>query len=54
MLKKIKNPLSNQEVYQIEGDVIGFRDIKPLPKEEIKFDKEMLELLNAIKAEQKK
>lgn len=47
-LKKIKNPLNNKEIYQIEGDVVGFKDVKP-PKRELVMDEEMLELLNALK-----
>ena len=50
-MKKIKNPLNNQEIYQLEGDVVGFKDILPEPKEEFVMDDEMLELLNAIKFE---
>lgn len=50
-LTKIKNPLNNKELYQIEGDVVGFKDIKPKPKEEITFDDESLALLEAMKAE---
>ena len=50
-LTKIKNPLNNKEIYQIEGDIVGFKDIKPKPKEEITFDDESLALLEALKAE---
>ena len=48
-LKKVINPLNNKEIYQIEGDITGFKDIAPKPKEEFVMD-EMLELLNAIKS----
>lgn len=47
-LKKVINPINNQEIYQIEGDIIGFKDIKPKPKEEFILDDEMLELLYAM------
>ena len=49
-LKKVINPLNNKEIYQIEGDITGFKDIAPKPKEEFVMDDEMLELLNAIKS----
>ena len=41
-LKKTINPLSNNEIYELEGDVIGFKDIKPKPKEVV-LDDEMIE-----------
>ena len=41
-LKKTINPLSNDEIYELEGDVIGFKDIKPKPKEVV-LDDEMIE-----------
>lgn len=50
-LTKVKNPLNNKEIYQIEGDIVGYKDIKPKPKEEVVFDDESLALLEALKAE---
>lgn len=47
-LKKITNPLNNKEIYEIEGDIVGFIDVKPKPKEEFKFNDDMLELLKVI------
>ncbi len=47
-LKKVTNPLNNKEIFEIEGDVIGFVDVKPKPKEEFKFNDDMLELLKVI------
>jgi len=51
-VKKIKNPLDNKEIYQVEGEVIGFRDVIPKQKEEIAIDDDMLELLEAIGREE--
>lgn len=51
-VKKIRNPLNNQEIYQVEGEVIGFRYVEPKPKEEIALDDDMLELLEAIEQEE--
>jgi hypothetical protein len=48
-LQKIKNPLNDKEIYQIEGDVVGFKDIKLEPKKEFAMDAEMLELFNLFK-----
>ena len=48
-LQKIKNPLNNKEIYQIEGDVVGFKDVKPEPEKEFAMDAEMLELFNLFK-----
>jgi hypothetical protein len=47
-LTKATNPLNNKEIYELEGDVVGFIDVKPKPKEEFKFDNEMSEILNVI------
>ena len=48
-LKKVENPLNKEIIYEVEGDVVGFKDIKPEPKKEFVMDEEMLELFNAFK-----
>ena len=49
-VKKVINPLNNKEIYIIEGDVTGFKDVPTEKKNnEFVFDDEMLELLEAIK-----
>ena len=48
-LQKIKNPLNNQEIYQIEGEVIGFKDVITEPEKDFVMDEEMLELFNVLK-----
>lgn len=45
--KKI-NPLNSQQIYEIDGTVIGFKDIPPPPPKEFVMDDEMQELLKAI------
>lgn len=48
-LKKVENPLNKEIIYEVEGDVVGFKDVEPMPKEEFVMDDEMLELFNAFK-----
>ena len=48
-LKKVENPLNKEIIYEVEGDVVGFKDVKPTPKEDFVMDDEMLELFNAFK-----
>jgi hypothetical protein len=41
-LKKGVNPLNNKEIYEIEGDVIGFKDVKSKQREVV-LDEDVIE-----------
>ena len=42
------NPLNNQKVYELEGTVVGFRDVPVAPQPEFQMDDEMMELMRAL------
>lgn len=47
-LVKSINPLNKESVYELDGTIVGFRDIKPAPKPEVVMDDDMLDLLRAL------
>ena len=47
-LVKGVNPVTNEPIYELEGTIVGFRDIKPKPKPEFVMDDEMMELFKAL------
>ncbi len=47
-MKKSVNPLTQKPVYEVEGTVVGYKDVPPPPKETFEFDEEAMELLRAM------
>ena len=47
-MKKSVNPITQKPVYEVEGTVVGYKDVPPAPRETFQFDDEAMELLKAL------
>ncbi|MBR1460784.1 hypothetical protein IJ596_04040 [bacterium] len=47
-LTKTTNPRNGEPIYEVDAEILGFRDIKPAPKQEFEMDNEMRELFEAM------
>ena len=47
-LTKTTNPYNGKPIYEVEAEILGFRDIKPAPREKFEMDEDMKELFEAI------
>ena len=47
-IKKSVNPITQKPVYEVEGTVVGYKDVPPAPRETFQFDDEAMELLKAL------
>ena len=46
---KKTNPLDGKPIYELEGTILGYKDVPVAPRPEFQPDPEMFELLNALK-----
>lgn len=48
-MTKQTNPLDRKPIYEVEGTIVGYKDVPSIPKPKFEPDDEMLEFINAIK-----